>query len=148
MKFFNAILFSLISVTSAAQGAEIFPTENLGCTKDLNPWGKPSRCFCPVESRYDARLGSCVIGEYESITVSGQVVTGIVAIGGETTGIALRTFENPDVSYELVVTREDRRILSRLNGLPFEVEGDFIELPGLETGARPAIIVKELRWLD
>jgi hypothetical protein len=148
MKIFSAILFGLISVTSAAQAAEIVPTETLICTKDLNPWGRASRCFCPVETRYDQRLGACITGEYEPIMVSGQVVTGIVAIGGESTGIALRTFDNPDVSYELIVTREDRRKLSRLNGLPFEVEGDYIELPGLETGARPAIIVKDLRWLD
>ncbi|HYX33880.1 MAG TPA: hypothetical protein VE954_12260 [Oligoflexus sp.] len=148
MNMLKAIIFSLAGFAANAQSAEIISTNSMACTKDINLWGHASRCACPVSSLYDPRLGACVIGTYEPIMVSGQILAGLGAIGGETTGIALRTFENPEISYELVLNKVDSKKLSQLNGLPFEVEGDFINLPGVEIPSRPAIIVRELRWLD
>lgn len=148
MKILSAIILSLAGFAATAQSAEIISATGQACSKDINPWGHPSYCICPDPSRYDQRIGSCVVGAYEPIIVSGQILAGLAAIGGETTGIALRTFDHPQVTYELVLTKKDHKKLSQLNGVPFEVEGDFVKLPGVEAGPRPAIIVRELRWLD
>ncbi|HYX36831.1 MAG TPA: hypothetical protein VE954_27300 [Oligoflexus sp.] len=148
MKLLITLILSLAGFAGSLHAAEVVLQENLACTADINKWGYSSNCSCQGRTRYDQRVGYCIRGAYKPITVSGSIVAGLVAVGGETTGIALQTFDSPSVRYELVLQTKDFEKLSQLNGVPFEVVGDYIVLPGVEAAPRPAIIVKQLHWLD
>jgi len=142
--FFILLFASTVAIASPQNGQ--YPSGM--CTRDINPWGHASQCSCEDDELYDARAGLCLKGtaENEKIMVQGLVSTGMVAIGGETTGIALKT--SADISYELIVKVIDQEKLQKLNGMWFEVEGDVINIISVERDPRRAIIVETLNVLE
>ena len=96
---------------------------------------------------YDERAGLCFTEKpSEHITVQGPVSAGIMAIGGETTGIIIEVADNQ--SYELIVKKVEEKKLTKLSGIWFEVSGNLISLPAVERKKRPAIIVENLHVLE
>lgn len=80
--------------------------------------------------------------EGQRIMVTGILRTGIVAIGGETTGTILET-SNGRV-YELQLGRYNPREAARLNGKQVTVTGMLMIKPGVEIPARTIIQVQSL----
>ena len=113
------------------------------CTRDFNPWGHASRCACPDTYQYEQRAGLCIPKDssLEEIETEGTLRAGVVAIGGETTGVELITDQG---SYELILERKELDTISRYDGLTVEVTGDLIYLPKVEKASRPALIVKNI----
>ncbi len=146
MKFILSLFFASIIATSAS-AVTIVPVENQICTRDLNLWGQPSRCSCPDEVSYDQRIGKCVIGEVEPIVVSGELLTGVSAIGGETTGFVLSDANRGD--FELILTRPLRAEFSELDtsGTMYQIEGEYVLVEGIEIPERPTIIVTGIKPL-
>ncbi len=147
MKTLSILLTSLFAVSFQAQAAWIVePSHAMACTKDANPWGHSSRCACPEATQYNEKLGKCTRGEKYPILVQGTLRTGLVFIGGETTGFELQT---EDGKFELVLSLADQEKLAQKgNGLPFEVSGEFVLRYGVERPLRPTIIVDTINWLD
>ena len=75
----------------------------------------------------------------------GTLQTGIVAIGGETTGIVLKT--KADGQYELDLNKSDQlqKLADTLNGKKVVVEGDYKPRAGVEVKERRIILVKALK---
>lgn len=145
----NLSISALISMSAAfaatAEAAEVVPGDgNLLCTRDFNAWGHASQCQCPSGSTYEKRSAYCLKGELEAIESVGAVSTEVSAIGGETTGIVLQSSEQD--MYELILPLRIQKELteSEANGTIYQVQGDYLEVPGVETGARPTIIVNSL----
>lgn len=137
--------FAVASFAVGARSAEVVPTgEALMCTRDYNPWGRASLCECPEQSTYENRSGYCIRGTLEPVMSEGLISTGMMAIGGETTGIILDTAEQG--SYELILPLSLKQSLENMEteSIGFQVVGDYLEVPGVETGMRPTIIVNQL----
>ncbi len=77
-------------------------------------------------------------------TFNGTLRTGIMAIGGETTGIVLET---PSGRYELDVSGSPQAAakVDQLAGKKVTVLGDYRPRPGVEVKERRIIVVRELR---
>lgn len=142
----RALFIGLMS--TSAYSASIVQTEGLACTRDFNAWGNAGRCACPSESNYENRIGKCLIGQLESISTTGQISTEVSAIGGETTGIVIQSADA--ASYELVLPLRLKEQLqqAQVEGVQYTVEGDFLNIQGVESGDRPTIIVNELTPLS
>ncbi len=132
-------------LSSSAYGATVVASGPLVCTRDYNLWGEASRCACPTPTDYDRRIGRCIQGELEPISIAGEIQSPVSAIGGETTGIVLQASELE--RYELVLPRylRDQMQEGQVQGISYEVQGDYLVVPGVETGDRPTIIVNSLR---
>lgn len=142
-----AICIFLISISSATASPRTGQRPEGICTRDINPWGHSSQCSCKEQEVYDDRSGLCLENnEGEMITVQGAISTGLVAIGGETTGFVIQPPEG--VSYELILKEEDQKKLQNLNGQWFEVAGEFILIQSIEIAERKAIIVDALAVLE
>ena len=74
----------------------------------------------------------------------GTLHTGIVAIGGETTGIVLKT--KADGQYELDLNKSDQlqKLADTLNGKKVVVKGDYKPRAGVEVKERRIILVKSI----
>jgi hypothetical protein len=145
--FTLTITILLFCFSSAAASPRIGHYPAGMCTRDFNLWGHASQCSCNEQELYDARAGLCFKdGDGEKIMVQGAMLTGMVAIGGETTGFVIKTPE--EVSYELVLKVTDQEKLQKISGMWFEVTGDFINIMSVEMGARKAIIVDTLGVLE
>lgn len=133
--------------TSLAFSATVVPSQDMICTRDLNPWRQSSICSCPDNTRYDQRIGYCVEGPAYPATVRGEIETGVMAVGGETSGIVLESLS--DARFDLVLSNDLLRQLEEgtERGQIFEVEGEYIELPGTEIPLRPSLIVSSIREL-
>lgn len=117
------------------------------CTMDFNPWGNASQCSCVEGEIYDERAGLCLLGnEAENVIVQGKVETGVMAIGGETTGVVITTYEGQ--SYELIVKIMEKEKLEKHSGQSFEVTGELITIESVETKKRRVIIVTSLNILE
>ena len=117
------------------------------CTKDINPWGQASKCSCKDNELYDPRAGLCFKdNNREKIMAQGPISSGMMAIGGETTGFVLTTPK--DLSYELILKVTDQKKLQTIGNIWFEVTGDFINIISVERGPRQAIIVDTLNVLE
>jgi hypothetical protein len=145
MKILNALLITAGLSAGAANAAWVVDAQALPCTQDYNPWGHGSSCACPEATQYNQKIGRCLQGEAYPILVQGVLHSDVMAIGGETTGIELETKFG---RFELVVKLADIPKLQRANGLPFEVSGEFLLMPGVEMPRRLVIIVDQLNWLD
>lgn len=77
------------------------------------------------------------------ITVTGTLKTGVVAIGGETTGIVVTT---KDTSYELDLGKDKKlqELATKLNGKQVSVTGMLDVRPGVEVKERRIITVSKL----
>ena len=81
----------------------------------------------------------------DSVTLSGVFQEGIMAIGGETTGVILKT---GDKTYELILSNEQKQSLSPYNGKTIKLEGIHTTLQGVERGKRAAFKVTKLLLED
>ncbi|MBF0207414.1 MAG: hypothetical protein HQK53_11045 [Oligoflexia bacterium] len=95
--------------------------------------------------RNTVKINSCVLTNKESPFFQGVLKTGLVAIGGETTGYAIETQQG---YYELILPEELKGRIDHLNGLYVEVQGKVVELQGTETGKRKAIKVEFFSVLE
>jgi len=137
----------LVSISTALASPRV-GTKSAGvCTRDFNLWGHASQCSCADSHVYDVRSGLCLQeAAAEKIMVQGTVSSGIMAIGGETTGFTIETSEGN--SYELVLKIVDQDKLSKLSGMWFEVEGELITIKGVEAKERKAIIADRVAVLE
>jgi hypothetical protein len=145
MNVLNAMLMTAGILASTAHGAWVVDTPALACTQDYNEWGRGSSCGCPEATQYNQKIGRCLQGEAYPIRVQGVLHSGVMAVGGETTGIELETKFG---RFELIVRRAEIAKLQKANGLTFEASGEFLLIPGVEILKRAVIIVNELNWLE
>lgn len=145
MKVFTSVFSLGLFFSSSLFASWVVPTADLACTKDINPWGLPSLCFCPEASKYDQRIGYCVDGERYPILVQGVLNSEQAKLQGPDSGISLETNRG---SFDLVIPRHERERLKRAHGLYFEAEGEFILLPDGQGPGRLTIIVDNLAWLE
>ena len=84
-------------------------------------------------------------GKQAAKTFEGTLQTGIVAVGGETTGIVLKTKAHGQ--YELDLKKDDKllKLADKLNGKKVVVEGDYKPRPGVEVKERRIILVKSIK---
>ncbi len=127
---------ALLLSSSAAHAAWIKPTPELVCTLDVNAWGKSSSCACPEGAPYNEKIGLCLTGDKYPIMISGS----IRSAEADTKGVFIETEVE---TFQLIVKTTELNRLKRVNGLYFEVEGEF-----LLQNRKPVIIVDHLRWLD
>lgn len=141
------ICMFLASCSTASIGSRVGMMPDGKCTRDINIWGNSGNCFCNEGETYDERAGLCLTaGADEEITIQGSITAGMVAVGGETTGVEIRTHEG--VSYELIVKVEDDEKLQNLSGQQFEVKGEIIIIKSVELQERRVIIVNSLHVLE
>jgi hypothetical protein len=145
MKILNAMLMTAGFLACTAHGAWVVDTQALACTQDYNEWGRGSSCGCPEATHYNQKIGRCLQGETYPIRVQGVLHSGVMATEGETTGIELETKFG---RFELIVKIAEIPKLQKANGLTFEVNGEFLLIPGTETHKRSVIIVNEFYWLE
>lgn len=139
----SAMICMSAAFAVTASAAEVVPAENRACTRDYNAWGNASQCTCPSEAMYDQRSAYCLRGELEAFSSEGFVSTGIAAVGGETTGVVFESSEQD--LYELILPLRLKAQLAESNtGTVYRIYGDYIEVPGVESGPRPTIIVNQL----
>jgi DNA/RNA endonuclease YhcR with UshA esterase domain len=79
------------------------------------------------------------------LSTQGVLYTDLVAIGGETTGIAV---ESDQGFIELIVSRSMRESLANAGGKRIEVQGELILIQGVEIAQRRALIVESLNVLE
>jgi hypothetical protein len=117
------------------------------CTSDINSWGHASQCSCSDGEVYDERSGLCLKRDgAEKIMAQGTVSSGMMAIGGETTGFTIKTSDG--TSYELILKTADQEKLSKLSGMWFEIEGELITIEGVEIKDRKVIIADRVAVLE
>jgi hypothetical protein len=73
---------------------------------------------------------------------TGRLETGVVAIGGETTGVVLRT---ASATLELRLNETQQVEAARLDGETVRVRGTLTEVEGVEVALRRIIDVDDLR---
>lgn len=140
----SAVIFFVSSANAAPRSGQ---TPQGICTSDINSWGHASQCYCSNGEVYDERSGLCLEkDEAEKIMVQGTVSSGMMAIGGETTGFTIETSEG--ISYELILKTADQEKLSKLSGMWFEMEGELITIEGVEIKARKVIIADRVAVLE
>src|SRR5438105_580119 len=81
--------------------------------------------------------------EAQKVEVSGKLKTGVVAIGGETTGV---TVEAKDGTYELDLGKDEALnvMVADLNGKMVQVTGTLETRKGVEGKERKVIVVSKL----
>jgi hypothetical protein len=83
---------------------------------------------------------------YIKVEVKGTLQTGVAAIGGETTGVLLKT---KDGTLELdLKDKEQRADAEKLNGKPVLVNGTLAVRKGVEIGQRLIVTVTSLKAAD
>jgi hypothetical protein len=78
----------------------------------------------------------------QTVTATGTLATGVMAIGGETTGVVLRI--DRTTSWELELTADLRRKAELLNGQVVTVEGEACVRAGVEVRERRMIRVRRM----
>lgn len=142
-----AICVVLITLSSAMASPRVGQRPEGMCTRDLNLWGHASQCSCDTYTIYDERSGLCLQGnDIEQIRVQGAITAGMMAIGGETTGVLIKTSEGE--SYELILKIADQEKLTKLNGIWFEIVGELISIESVEIKGRKAIMADRIAVLE
>jgi hypothetical protein len=77
-------------------------------------------------------------------TYEGTLQTGIMAIGGETTGVILETGKGSPYELDLGSNEELRKLAEKLNGKKVVVQGEYKPRQGVEVSERRIIEVKSL----
>jgi hypothetical protein len=141
------IAIMLLFVSCALTSPRVGKRPDGICTTDINIWGHASQCSCDEDQVYDERAGLCLEGiKGEKITAQGAISANMAAIGGETTGIEIKTQKAG--SYELILKVPDQEKLKELEGMSFEVVGEIIIIESIERKGRQAIIVDRLAVLE
>ena len=78
---------------------------------------------------------------YIDVTIRGRLSTGMVAIGGETTGV---TIAADAVRWELEVSPRQQNLVRRLNGRNVLVSGELTNRRGIELPNRYVVSVRRL----
>ena len=78
-------------------------------------------------------------------TFTGTLKTGVMAIGGETTGITLTTADNGIYELDLGADKELKKKAEGLNGKKVTVVGEYKPRPGVEKKERRIIATTSLR---
>jgi hypothetical protein len=81
---------------------------------------------------------------YIKVEVKGTLQTGVVAIGGETTGILVKTNDGT-LELELGKDKDLRAAAEKLNGQPVLVTGTLTLKRGVERGMRAIVTVATLK---
>ena len=128
-----------------AGGTASTPTYPTGlCTKDINPWGRPSMCICEEGMKYDQRVALCLPEDMElpPIQIRGKIIAPMASIGGETSDFVLEESGSAK-QYDLVLSLKDREEIAKYGDREIEIKGEAITLPGVERDDRPGIIVEQ-----
>lgn len=113
------------------------------CTRDLNLWGHASHCSCSDGQVYDERTGLCLRRAVpEKIVIRGVISSGMMAIGGETTGFQLTTSEG--IVYELILKDSEQVKLLKQGETEFELEGELVTFEGVEIKERSIFVVDRM----
>ncbi len=83
--------------------------------------------------------------EAKKVELKGIIKTGIVAIGGETTGNNIETKEG---NYELAVSKELRADVDKLNKKEAVVTGPLVIRKGIEVKERRIVTVETIKAAD
>ena len=81
-------------------------------------------------------------GDSIKVTVIGTLSSGIVAIGGETTGTAIAS---KGITWELKMRPDQQKVADRLNGKRAIVEGELERRAGVELKERWIVTVASLK---
>ena len=80
--------------------------------------------------------------DYVKIEIHGTIRTGVVAVGGETTGVTITVDKT---TFELEIKDPElKKLAEKLNGKKATVEGAFEIRPGVEIKERRVVVVKKL----
>lgn len=79
--------------------------------------------------------------EYIDVTMRGTVQTGMMAIGGETTGA---TIAAGPVTWELALNDRQQEVARKLSGRKAIVSGDVRQVAGVEIGSRVIVRVRNI----
>ena len=83
--------------------------------------------------------------EHVEVSYEGILSTGVVAIGGETTGVTLKTEKDGVFQLDLGKDEHLKKSAEELNGKKVRVTGDYKPRPGVEVKERRIILVKTLQ---
>ena len=83
-------------------------------------------------------------GPPKTETFEGTLQTGVVAIGGETTGIVLKTEKNGQYELDFNKNEQLQKLAGTLNGKRVVVKGTYQPRPGVEVKERRIILVSSL----
>ena len=75
----------------------------------------------------------------------GTLQTGVMAIGGETTGTILKTKDSGAYELDLQGKADLQKTADALNGKKVVVEGNYKPRPGVEVKERRIVVVKSLK---
>lgn len=95
-------------------------------------------CFAPADDKKDSPKDDT----YIKLEAKGKLVTGIMAIGGETTGISIST---STASFELELDKKQAAEAEKLKGKMVIVTGTLVIKPGVTRGPRTVIKVATLK---
>jgi hypothetical protein len=95
---------------------------------------------CEKGHHYDTHFARCLplAKEQAKVSVQGTLKTGVVAIGGESTGFVLKTL---DGEMDILFAKEDRPAATLLDGKQVHIEGMKFTEKGLERKERTIIAV-------
>jgi hypothetical protein len=79
---------------------------------------------------------------YIKVEAKGKLETGVVAFGGETTGVLIKTSAG---NYELDLDKKQREKADKLNGKTVVVTGTLYVKKGVERGSRTIVKVMSLK---
>ena len=120
--------------------------------RTLLPVGRVCSAWAPVALLFlvsatpcHPQTGATDRGDQPSRSYEGILKTGIVAIGGETTGVNLVTQHDGVFELDFGQNEQLRKSSEALNGKKVIVVGDYKPRPGLEVKERRVILVKTLR---
>ena len=114
------------------------------CTKDINPWGNPSHCYCNKEEKYIPQLGKCLRQKHSAKRVyeTGIILAPVFSIGGETTGIHLKKDNKEEI--ELVLDHSHKEKIKDLYNKQINIYGQIFYLEGIEKKQRKILVVETL----
>lgn len=144
----NIVKFALLFLFVSQNAFSLRHQHPKICTRDINPWGHPSKCSCPEQNyRYNQRIGLCVHKDDQNekqVSLVGVLRTHVMAIGGETSGTTLTTDSG---TFDLILSRKERKSVKALDGKNVSVTGYVTTLTGVEIKERKAIIVMDIKDL-
>jgi hypothetical protein len=82
---------------------------------------------------------------YVKVEVKGKLLTGIAAIGGETTGVMITTSKNIAWELDLGKDKDVRARADKLSGKTVVIKGELTIKEGVERGPRTIVKVTELK---
>ena len=137
--FLGCVFLSSLSVFALDGVVEIHRPTGM-CTKDLNPWGLPSVCFCQGGFKYDQRIGFCVSENQEFPQLTKRGVLLILDQEKIEKQFILNVSEKE--KYKLILNFDDQMSILEYENQLVEVRGDFFLLPRGEKKIKTIIVNK------